>query len=44
MVDDRVDRDGRLSRLPVADDQLALAAADGITAGRSSLIIVPSMT
>src|SRR5438067_1577983 len=29
LVDDRVDGDGRLSRLPVADDQLALTAADG---------------
>ena len=29
LVDDRVDRDGRLAGLPVADDQLALAAADG---------------
>ena len=29
LVDDRVDRDRRLARLAVADDQLALAAADG---------------
>ena len=29
LVDDRVDGDGRLARLAVADDQLALAAADG---------------
>ena len=29
MVDDRVDRDGRLAGLAVADDQLALATADG---------------
>ncbi len=28
LVDDRVDGDGRLARLAVADDQLALAAAD----------------
>src|SRR5215470_14182337 len=28
LVDDRVDGDRRLARLPVADDQLALAAAD----------------
>ena len=28
LVDDRVDRDGGLARLAVADDQLALAAAD----------------
>ena len=28
LVDDRVGRDGRLAGLPVADDQLALAAAD----------------
>ena len=28
LVDDRVHRDGRLARLAVADDQLALAAAD----------------
>ena len=28
LIDDRVDRDGGLARLPVADDQLALAAAD----------------
>ncbi len=28
LVDDRVDADGRLARLAVADDQLALAAAD----------------
>src|SRR6185437_775906 len=28
LVDDRVDRDGRLPRLAVADDELALAAAD----------------
>ena len=28
LVDDRVDRDGRLARLAVADDQLALPAAD----------------
>src|SRR3712207_8746902 len=28
VVDDRVDRDRRLARLAVADDQLALAAAD----------------
>ena len=28
LVDDAVDRDGRLAGLPVADDQLALAAAD----------------
>ena len=28
LVDDRVDRDGGLAGLPVADDQLALAAAD----------------
>src|SRR5690606_33667175 len=29
LVDDRVDGHGRLARLPVADDELALAAADG---------------
>src|SRR5205814_4742790 len=29
LVDDRVDRHGRLARLAVADDQLALAPADG---------------
>ena len=29
LVDDRVDGDGRLPRLTVADDQLALTAADG---------------
>ncbi len=29
LIDDRVDRDGRLAGLPVADDQLALAAPDG---------------
>ena len=29
LVDDRVDRDGRLARLAVADDELALAEADG---------------
>jgi hypothetical protein len=29
LVDDRVDADGGLARLAVADDQLALAAADG---------------
>ncbi len=29
LVDDRVDRDGRLAGRPVADDQLALAATDG---------------
>src|SRR3972149_5165006 len=29
LVDDRVHGEGRLARLPVADDQLALAAADG---------------
>jgi len=29
LVDDRVDDDGRLARLAVADDELALAAADG---------------
>jgi hypothetical protein len=29
LVDDRVDGDGRLARLAVADDQLALAAANG---------------
>src|SRR3546814_3363334 len=29
LVDDRVDGDGGLAGLPVADDQLALAAADG---------------
>jgi hypothetical protein len=29
LVDDRVDGDGRLAGLPVADDQLALAAPDG---------------
>ncbi len=29
LVDDRVERDGGLARLTVADDQLALAAADG---------------
>ncbi len=28
LVEDGVDRDGRLAGLPVADDQLALAAAD----------------
>ena len=28
LVDDRVERDGRLARLAVADDELALAAAD----------------
>src|SRR5260370_26349887 len=28
LVDDRVEQDGRLSGEPVADDQLALAAAD----------------
>ncbi len=28
LVDDRVDRQGRLARLPVADDQLTLPAAD----------------
>ena len=28
LVDDRVDRDGGLARLPVADDQLALASPD----------------
>jgi hypothetical protein len=30
LVDDRVDGDGGLAGLAVADDQLALAAADGI--------------
>src|SRR6201999_3639861 len=29
LVDDRVDGDGRLTGLPVADDQLPLAPADG---------------
>src|SRR5690606_6588688 len=29
LVDDRVDRDGGLAGLAVADDELALAAADG---------------
>ena len=29
LVDDRIDRDGRFAGLAVADDQLALAAADG---------------
>ena len=29
LADDRVEADGRLARRPVADDQLALAAADG---------------
>ena len=29
LVDDRIDADGRLARLAVADDQLALSAADG---------------
>ena len=29
LVDDRIDRDCRLARAPIADDQLALAAADG---------------
>ncbi len=29
LVDDRVESDGRLAGLPVADDQLALTAADG---------------
>jgi len=29
LVEDRVDGDGRLARLAVADDELALAEADG---------------
>ena len=29
LIDDRIDRDCRLARAPIADDQLALAAADG---------------
>src|ERR1700680_2220785 len=29
LVDDRVDRDRRLAGLPIADDELALAAPDG---------------
>ncbi len=29
LVDDRIHRDGRLPRLPIADDQLPLSAADG---------------
>jgi hypothetical protein len=35
VVDDRVDRDRRLARLAVADDQLALAAADRGSSSRS---------
>ena len=44
LVDDRVDRDGRLARLAVADNELALAAADrhhrvdGLEAGLDRLV------
>ena len=44
LIDDRVDGDGRLAGLAVADDQLALAAADrrhgvdGLDAGLQRLI------
>jgi hypothetical protein len=44
LVDDRVDRDGGLAGLAVADDELALAAADrdhgvdGLDAGLHRLV------
>src|SRR6188768_419108 len=41
LVDDRVDRDRGLAGLPVADDQLALAATDGII---ESMALIPVCT